>query len=140
MMGPEMTEADLISLERSWVTFPRLMMEDLPDPYIVLTYSQEQRAYIIPLDHDGARKIDFALGFEKEQDEDPITVAIVNPVFVLKGWGNKKAEVKMNGEILEPGNDLRIGYENHPGGTDLILWIKVQSSQAAKFSIEPAEN
>ncbi len=139
MMGPEMTEADLISLERSWVTFPRLMMEDLPVPYIVLTYSQEQKAYIIPLDHEGARKIDFALGFEKEEDEDPIAVAIVNPVFVLKGWGNKKVEVKTNGKILKPGNDLRIGYENHPGGKDLILWVNRQSTKTVNFSIKPVE-
>jgi hypothetical protein len=115
-------------------------MEELPDPYIVQTYSQEQKAYIIPLDHEGARKIDFELGFENEEDNEPFSVSIVNPVFVLKGWGSKKVEVKMNGKILEPGNDLRIGYENHPGGTDLILWIKVHSSQAAKLSIEPAEN
>jgi hypothetical protein len=137
MMGPEMNQKDLINLERSWITFPRLIMEELPDPYIVQTYSQEQKAYIIPLDHE---KIDFELGFENEEDNEPFSVSIVNPVFVLKGWGSKKVEVKMNGKILEPGNDLRIGYENHPGGTDLILWIKVHSSQAAKLSIEPAEN
>jgi hypothetical protein len=140
MKGPEMAEEDLIALERSWITFPRLMMKELPDPYTVQTYSQEQKAYIIPLDHEGARKIDFELGFENEEDDEPFSVSIVNPVFVLKGWGSKKAEVKVNGKILEPGNDVRMGYENHPIGTDLILWIKMQSSEAVKFSIEPADN
>jgi hypothetical protein len=130
---------EMVDLERSWIVFPRLMMEGLPDAYTQPVYSQEQKAYIIPGDHRGAKETSFTLGFPEGDDELPLPVQIVNPVFVVKNWGDKDVEVKMNGKVLEAGKDFRRGYETQPGGMDMILWIEVQSSQPLKFSLKPEE-
>jgi hypothetical protein len=129
-------EKDLTALEQSWITYPRLLMEGLGNPYTHITYSQEQRAYIIPGSHKGARKLEFELGF-KIDDEDPVPVSVVNPAFVLKDWGKKKVQVKVDGKIIAPGKSFRIGYETTPSGTDLVLWFKMKSDKHVKFSINP---
>ena len=57
----------MTSWERSWVVFPRLIMKGFDNEYTQPIYSQEQRAYIIPGDHNGSKKIVFKLGFETEE-------------------------------------------------------------------------
>ena len=128
---------ELVELERSWIIFPRLLMEGLGNAYTQPIYRQEQKAYVIPGDHQGAKEITFTLGFPDGDDELPLPVQIVNPVFVLKNWGEMAAEVKVDGKLLNPGDDFRIGYEKHPGGTDLIIWVDMKSSQSVRFSVKP---
>jgi hypothetical protein len=76
------------------------------------------------------------LGF-KIDDEDPLPVAIVNPAFVVKGWGRKGVDVKVDGETLETGESLCVGYETTHSGTDLVLWFKMKSDKQVKFSLTP---
>jgi len=113
-------------------------MESLENQYTQITYSQEQRAYIIPGNHLSARKLEFALGF-KIADEDPVPVSIVNPVFVVKNWGTKAVEVKVDGKKVEKGKNLRIGYEKTASGSDLILWLKLTSDKTLSFSLIPGQ-
>jgi len=128
---------EMVDLERSWIVFPRLMMEGLPDAYTQPVYSQEQKAYIIPGDHRGAKEITYTLGFPDGDDEVPLPFQIVNPVFVLKNWGENDVEVKIDGKTIESGKDMRIGYETTPSGTDMILWFKMKSDRKVKFRLEP---
>ncbi len=130
---------ELTALERSWITYPRLLMDGLGNPYTHLTYSQEQRAYIITGSHKGARKLEFELGF-KIDDENPVQVSIVNPAFVVKDWGKKGVQVNVDGKTIEPGKSLRIGYEKTHAGTDLILWLKMKSDKQIKFILTPVGN
>jgi hypothetical protein len=130
---------DLTALERSWVTYPRLLMDGLGNPYTHITYSQEQRAYFIPGNYLGARKLQFKLGF-KIDDEDTIPVSIVNPVFVVKGWGKNGVEAKVDGKKIKPGKSFRVGYETTYSGTDLVLWIKMKSDKPVKFLVTPGGN
>lgn len=137
MTNSESLSKELTALERSWITYPRLMMDGLENPYTYITYAQEQRTYIIPGSHRGARELKFELGFKNEDDEAPVQVSIVNPAFVVKGWGRTGVEVKVDGKTVEPGKDLRVGYEKTPSGTNLVLWLKMKSSKPVKFSLTP---
>ena len=42
----------------------------------------------------------------------------------------------MNGKVIKPGNHLRIGYEQHETGTDLIIWLKHKGSEKLEIDIE----
>ena len=123
---------ELAELERSWITFPRLLMDGLDNPYTQMTYSQAQRAYIVPGDQRVA-KLEFRLGFEDEDDQDPIPVSLVNPAFVVKNWGRSRVKVRVDGRTMEPDKDVRVGYEITSTGTDMILWLNMKSDKSVKY-------
>ncbi len=138
-----MTDADfptpeLLAWERSWVTYPRLQMEGITDRYRQTAYDPAQRAYIIPGDHTGAKPIEFSLGFEAEDAEEaPIPVSIVNPVFILKNWGEKAVQMEIDGKALSEGTDYRIGYETQAAGTDLVIWVGMKANAEIRVKVKP---
>ena len=68
-----------------------------------------------------------------------IPVSIVNPAFIFKDWGNADVEVKVNGNIVDQGDNLRIGYEQHGTGTDLVIWIKHKAMENLQIEIKPLD-
>jgi len=137
MTNSEALSEELTALERSWITYPRLLMDGLNNPYTESTYDQAQRAYIIPGNHMGARKLEFKLGFENDYDEVLVQVSIFNPAFILKNWGTSGVELIVDDKSVEVGKDFRVGYEGTHTGTDLILWLKMKSDRTVKFSLSP---
>lgn len=65
---------------------------------------------------------------------------IVNPVFVIKDWGDSGVVVKVDGKQLERGEDYRVGYEETHTGIDIILWVKIKSTEEVRFSLIPTED
>jgi len=94
-------------------------------------YDKFQRAYVLECEN-GASKIELKIsGSEKSP--------LVNPAFVLKGWGNEKAVVKVSGEKCEQGRDYRAGYEKKIDRIDLVLWFDGVSEQPEILSIIPVK-
>ncbi|MHC4345153.1 MAG: hypothetical protein ACYSUP_10755 [Planctomycetota bacterium] len=65
---------------------------------------------------------------------------LVNPAFVVRNWGEKKARFQINGKTVERGKNFRYGHRHTLEGTDLIVWIKLESTQQVELSIIPAES
>jgi hypothetical protein len=129
---------ELTILASSWLAYPRLLMEGLEISYTRITYDQAQRAYIIPREDSGPGDFEFALGnYEEIEGEFSVPISIVNPAFIIKNWGNSEVEMKVNGEVVKVGKDFRVGYEITQNGTDLVLWLKMKSQKAVKFSLSP---
>lgn len=115
----------LVPLERSWNNAPELKI--LKGEIIYNGYDKFQRAYILKCEN-GSSKTDIQLTGSKGSP-------IVNPAFVLKGWGDKKVAILINGKKCEEGTNFRVGYENHLEGTDLILWFDLSSEKVESISI-----
>jgi len=127
---------ELTDLAKSWLHYPRLMMEDRELSYTEPVYDQAQRAYIVPCEDRGAGPLKFQLGFpEKFEEEVPIPISIVNPAFIVKDWGTSAAEVKFNGKAVKEGENLRIGYEQTETETDLIIWLKHKGNENIEIEI-----
>jgi hypothetical protein len=62
---------------------------------------------------------------------------IINPAFIVKDWDREGLELKVNGKPMEPGRDFRVGYEDTPTGSDLVLWIRMHAREAVKFELSP---
>ena len=137
MIGKETPSKDLTALARSWINYPRLLMDDLKMSYTKITYDQAQRAYILPGDYKGPHRLKFKLGFNNEEDSKPVPVSIVNPAFVVKNWGDAGVKLSVDGKVVPEGKDFRIGYEKTPSGKDLILWLKMKSDKTTEFLISP---
>ena len=62
---------------------------------------------------------------------------IENPAVVLKRWGRSDAVVTLNGNALERGRDYRIGYEEHDGFTNLVVWFALRSNDPVRITVKP---
>lgn len=136
-----MTNADdpvkqLVSLVWSWIAGPRLHMEGLKPSYTVFTYDPAQKAYIVPRKGWGPVALEFTL----EQDRDfrkRAPNSIVNPVFIVKDWGEADFRLQIDSKPVLQGENFRVGYEESPTGKDLIVWLKMETSETVRFSILP---
>ena len=105
----------LAQLDRSWLHPPNLKIDD---DNIAATYDPGQRAYLLtgaPVAAKGTQ-----LNFTIDANE---SSPVVNPAFVIKGWGQLPPEVLVDGTPLGEG-DIETGFIDTLSGTDLVLWLR----------------
>lgn len=61
---------------------------------------------------------------------------ILNPAFVIKGWGDAIPKVKINGVAVPRGKDCRIGINYEIDGADMVLWVKKEATSPMTISLE----
>jgi hypothetical protein len=125
-------QKELVSLGWSWITEPTLQIEGVEPEYNVFTYDPAQKAYLVPRKGRGPTELAFSL---VEPGRGPMF--IVNPTFVVKDWDKSGVRLEVDGKIFEHGKDFRVGYEETPSGHNLVLWLKMSSSEPTKFKITP---
>jgi len=62
---------------------------------------------------------------------------IVNPAFVIKGWGKSSANLALNGKKVEQGRAFRAGRRQGLDTCDLIVWLRYESAEPVKISLSP---
>lgn len=118
----------LVPLAKSWLKAPELVING--QGYQSLGYEKMQRAYVLSqIENTGdPMPLDFELAATKDSP-------IVNPAFVIKGWGTSDAKFKINGKEVKRGKYFRLGHEWTENGIDLVIWIKFESTTPVRFSI-----
>ena len=131
---------ELSSLAWSWIQVPVLTMEGVKASYTEPNYDPAQKAYIIPRGQGrGPLELKFSLEFNKDPAlRNPLS--IYHPVFIVKDWGTGGVTLTVDGKVIQPGKEFRIGYEDTPTGTDLIMWLMMTASQPTQFTISPVSN
>ena len=86
-------------------------------------YNAAERAYVL-MREGGTAKAEIIL---RATAESPV----VNPALIVRNW-NGDARVLVNG--VSTG---RIGRVYRLEGTDLVVWIEVESTQPVRIQIEP---
>ena len=129
---------ELVPLAWSWIYAPQLKMEGV-EPDYAITYDQTQRAYEVPCEKRGPREIEFSLS-EGWVPWAGHAFRLVNPVFIVKKWGEGDVEVKFNGRRLKRGKEYRVGYEKRPIGTNMVIWTNFKSEEPVTVSISPAND
>ena len=127
---------ELVPLAWSWIAAPRLQMDGLEPDYMKFIYDPAQKAYIVPRKGRGPIELKFSL--EKPEVEAPMS--IINPTFIVKDWDTPGVELKVDGKLIKVGKDFRIGYEETPTGTDLVLWLRMSSTKPTQFTLTPVSN
>ena len=65
---------------------------------------------------------------------------MVNPAFVVKGWGERPARIRLNGqEIRHREGAVRLGHRRTLDGTDLIVWLRGTPPHSWSSNWLPAE-
>jgi len=120
----------LIKLARNWQYAPKLVLKG--HGYVSEGYDVTQRAYVLNCKSAGEPSaLEFKLQASKESP-------VVNPCFVVKGWGDAGVKLKIDGHPICSGKNFRFGYERErAGGPDLVVWIDLDSTKAVKMSLLP---
>jgi len=122
---------ELVPLARSWNNPAELKV--LGGKVKSKGYDKFQRAYVLTCEKAVNRS---SLEFElAASDESPV----VNPAFVIKNWGTADAMLKINGKNISRGKDFRFGHRHRLEGSDLIVWVKKDSTKPIKILLSPVE-
>lgn len=131
MYGATKNDAgSLVPLGRSWLFAPGLTVKL---EHAVARYDLTQRCYVISGYENGiGEKLPLVL------EANPNSPA-VNPAFVVENWGNRGAEIVVNGTRVPHGKSFRYGHIRRINRYDLVVWLQLDSKQAAEIIIQPAE-
>jgi len=117
----------LVPLARSWLNPAELKILD--GDAKSHGYDRTQMAYVLKADESEHIKIRL-----EASEENPL----INPAFVIIGWGDSKVEVKMNGEKLEAGKDYRAGVRKTLHSVNLIIWLNEKSTGTVEIEVKSA--
>ena len=59
---------------------------------------------------------------------------VVNPAFVIKGWGQLPPEVHIDGASLAEG-EVETGFIDTLSGTDLVLWLHKTATSRVQVAL-----
>jgi hypothetical protein len=117
---------ELVPQAKSWLQAPNLKLSG--SSYESAGYDPRQMAYVLN------RKKSGDLEFKLEASEDS---PVVNPAFVIKNWESNSANLSFNGQNIERGDIFRYGIEQKLESTDLVVWIKKESSKPVTIKLIP---
>ncbi|HUT30485.1 MAG TPA: LamG-like jellyroll fold domain-containing protein [Sedimentisphaerales bacterium] len=120
---------ELAPLAKSWNRPAQLVMT--AGNFHSEGYDRYQRAYVLFCEEAGRPS---TCEFELAASEDS---PIVNPAFVVKGWGQAGAALKINGKTIKPGKSFRSGYSRTLESSDLVVWIDKESDKPITISLSP---
>ena len=120
---------ELLPLAKSWITPATMTLTGVA--FKSDGYDQDQRAYLLERIQSTG---DLELKLSGSTNS-----PIVNPAFVIQGWGEQNATLTINGTPLPRGNSFRYGHRQTLKGTDLIVWLKLTSEKPMSISFKRSE-
>ncbi len=122
----ENNAGDLAPLAKSWAEPAELTLDS--DGFESKGYDKYQRAYVLSCNEYGSHS-DLSFGLSGGP--------VVNPAFVITGWGGSDAALTMNGKTVRKGKNFRSGHRMTPQGKDLVVWIKNETDKAVNITLIP---
>lgn len=131
MYGATLGDAEsLVPLGRSWLFPPKVIVGKR---IAIAQYDLTQRCYVISgLENGIEKKLQFIL--EANPDS-----PIVNPAFVVENWGNRDAEIFVNGKLIPRGKSYRYGHIRRINRYDLVVWLQLDADRDTEITIQPIE-
>jgi len=117
--------AGLLPLARSWINPPAIKISG--SEFSSQGYDPDQRAYLLKREQPGSI-IEVELAGSAGSP-------VFNPAFVIKGWGGNEAALKLDGDEVPRGPDFRYGFRRTLESTDLVVWIKIESTKPIKVLV-----
>ncbi|MCX6343924.1 MAG: LamG domain-containing protein [Armatimonadetes bacterium] len=122
---------ELTTLSKSWNSPAALSIKG--GNITSQSYDTCQHAYLLTSATPGKpSKVDLTLGGSAN-------TPVLNPAFVIKGWGDNIPNIKINGKLIAQGKDCRIGINYELDGADMVIWLKTQAASPVTVSITPSQ-
>jgi len=119
----------LIPLARSWNRPAALNL--MTAGFESEGFNKYERGYVLSRKDAGKPS---PLKFELAASE---TSPVVNPAFIIKNWGPATAELSINDEAVRRGENFRLGHRRTLETTDLIVWIRKETTAPITISLSP---
>jgi hypothetical protein len=120
---------ELVTVARSWSEPPKIIVQS--QGFTSNGYDRSERAYQIECaDPTSASILRCQLAASSESP-------IYNIPMVITNWGDTGATLKINGKSVDQGSDFRVGHRYRLDHTDLIVWIKLRSTEPASLELSP---
>jgi len=116
---------ELLPLAKAWIHPP--VLKTIGNSFSSDGYHQDQRAYRL-------RRVQLGGNLEAElagSADSPV----FNPAFVIQGWGENEAALKVDGAEVPRGRNFRYGHRRTLDGTDLVVWIKTASERPVRLAL-----
>jgi len=115
---------DMVKLISSWSNPPEIKVSS---SHVKSSgYDIVERAFIIECENASEVQITLSASVERP---------LVNPAFVIKNWNSDTAQVSVNGIKLN-NKKARLGFSEKLEGTDLIVWLDLDSEKVIQIHIE----
>jgi hypothetical protein len=122
----------LLGVARSWLRTPEV--EIVSGAFSSEGYNRNERAYLLSKNPSGKAE---ALKFEITATADS---PVINPAFVIRNWGQADAKLRINGKEIKRGKSFRAAHRHRLEGSDLIVWIKTESTKPITVTLAPVTN
>jgi len=120
---------DLLPLSRSWNRPAELELAG--KAFQSHGYDPTQRAYVLTCNTPGkSSALDISLAATS-------TSPVVNPAFVVQDWGDADVLLKIDGKEIKRGKSFRFGHNRRLSGSDLIVWIELESTKSIRLLLQP---
>jgi hypothetical protein len=120
----------LVPLGRSWLFPPKVLVAK---GIANAQYDLTQRCYVISGLKTG---IEGKLPFVLEANSD---FPVINPAFIVENWGNRDAEIFVNGKLIPRGKSFRYGHIRRVNRYDLVVWLQLETDQTVEISLSPVD-
>jgi hypothetical protein len=121
--------AELVSLAKSWISAPKI--EVTAGDFESKGYDPGQRAFVV--NHNG-NSSSSSLGLTLAADSDS---PLVNPAFVINGWGDARPRLKIDGRPQAWGPDARYGIVSSLGADNLVIWLRLKAQATTTIEVQP---
>ncbi len=122
---------EVLPLAKSWLQPAELKVEG--KTFRSEGYNRSERAYILSNTSGQAATLTFELSAGESSP-------VFNPAFVIKNWGDSSAELEIDGRRIKRGRNFRFGHRHSLEGTDLVIWVKTESTEPIQISLSPIRN
>jgi hypothetical protein len=116
---------ELVPLAKSWLNPAAIAVSG--GAFASDGYQQTEKAYVLHRIGEGGT-LDLALGGSKSSP-------LVNPALLIRNWGDGEPRLSVNGEPAAR-DSVRFGSVPRLEGTDLVVWIRAESSTPLKIRLE----
>jgi hypothetical protein len=121
--------SELAVLARSWLSAPGL--EVTGSEFKSSGYDPTQRAFVLER-NAGTSSAPLRIRVNATDD-----APLVNPAFVVNGWGDATPRLKVNGKVVPWGQDYRYGRVNSLAADKLVVWLRLKATSATTLEIDP---
>ena len=120
---------ELITIARSWSQAPEIAVQNRG--FTSGGYDRSERVYrIVCVEPDTKAVLRCRLAARSKSP-------ICNVPMVVANWGDAGAALKIDGRKVAQGKDFRVGHCYRLEGTDLVVWIRLESSEAVSLELTP---
>lgn len=120
---------EMVPIARAWLHAPELRV--LTPGFESNGYSRDDRAF--HMRHSAPENGPLAFSLQAS-DASPA----VDPAFVIDDWDPHGISLAVDGKLITPGDDVRVGHIERLENSGLVLWIRGRFTRPVQFKFSPS--